>query len=211
MYPHFDLIPKYFPELTDRQRQRLLLLWDFYHDWNAKINVISRKDIDELYLRHVLHSLSIAKFFQFDGHTTILDIGTGGGFPGIPLSILFENTRITMVDSIGKKIRVVQEAIQLLQLTNASTHQGRAEDMDERYDFVVCRAVADIAELVGWTKNILRTGTTPAGERGLLCLKGGDLGEELSQVAWKKMAYDLHTVFNEDYFETKRLVHLMKK
>lgn len=211
MYPFFELIPTYFPNLSDKQKQRFLQLWDFYHDWNSKINVISRKDIDDLYLRHVLHSLAIARFFNIDDGTTMLDVGTGGGFPGIPLSIVFENARFTMVDSIHKKIRVVQDLIDKLGIQNAEAHVGRAEEIKTTYDFVVCRAVADSQDLIGWTGKLIKTGKTPSGlSRGLICLKGGDLEHELSKVLWNKKVYEIGSVFREDYFETKKVVHFWK-
>jgi len=211
MYPFFDLIPKYFPELTDKQKNQFLMLWDIYHGWNAKINVISRKDIDELYIRHVLHSLSIARLFNFDDNATILDIGTGGGFPGIPLSIIFENAQLTLVDSIGKKIHVVQDVIDKLQLKNAVAKQTRAEEIKEQYDFVVCRAVADSAEIIRWTGKLINCGKSVSGiSHGLILLKGGDLEEELSVVRWRKKVYEIASLFQEDFFQTKKVVHLWK-
>ncbi len=212
MHPFFDLIPKYFPELNDTQKQRFRMLWDIYHDWNSKINLISRKDIDELYLRHVLHSLSIACFFNFDKGSTILDIGTGGGFPGIPLSIVFENAQFTMVDSIGKKIHVVQDVIDKLRLQNAVAKQMRAEEIKDQYDFVVCRAVADSSDIIRWTGKLIKSGRSfPGISPGLICLKGGNLEAELAKVRWGKKVYDIASKFQEDYFETKKVVHLWKK
>jgi len=211
MYPFFDLIPKYFPDLTEKQKQRFLMLWDIYHDWNAKINVISRKDINELYLRHVLHSLSIARFFNFSDGVSILDIGTGGGFPGIPLSIVFENVHFTLVDSIGKKIHVVEDVIDKLQLQNAVARQMRAEEMKDQYDFVVCRALADSADIIRWTGRLINKGKSVSGiPHGLICLKGGDLEEELSAVRWGKKIYEIASIFQEDFFQTKKVVHLCK-
>jgi 16S rRNA (guanine527-N7)-methyltransferase len=211
MYPFFDLIPNYFPELTDKQKQRFLMLWDIYQDWNTKINVISRKDIDELYLRHVLHSLSIARFFNFDDGDTILDIGTGGGFPGIPLSIMFEKSHFTLVDSIGKKIHVVQDVIDKLQLQNAVARQTRAEEIKDQYDFVVCRALADSADIIRWTGKLIKKGKSGSGiPRGLICLKGGDLEKELSTIRWSKKIYEIGSIFQEDFFQTKKIVHLWK-
>ena len=150
MQPYFDLLPKYFPELSDKQLEKFSQLWDFYHDWNSQINIISRKDIDELYLRHVLHSLSIAKVFKFIKGTEILDVGTGGGFPGIPLSIYFENVNFTLIDSIGKKIKVVNEAINVLNLQNAEGIQIRAEEIKQQYDVVVSRAVTNLPTFISW-------------------------------------------------------------
>lgn len=211
MYPFFDLIPNYFPDLTENQKQRFLMLWDIYHDWNAKINVISRKDINELYLRHVLHSLSIAHFFNFADGDTILDIGTGGGFPGVPLSIIFENTHFTLVDSIGKKIHVVEDVIDKLQLKNVVALQMRAEEIKDQYDFVVCRAVADSADILRWTGKLINKGKAVSGmPHGLICLKGGDLEEELYRVSWGKKIYEIASIFQEDFFQTKKVVHLWK-
>jgi len=211
MYPFFDLIPKYFPELTDKQKNQFLMLWDIYHGWNAKINVISRKDIDELYIRHVLHSLSIARLFNFDDNATILDIGTGGGFPGIPLSILFEKAHFTLVDSIGKKIHVVQDVIDKLHLQNVEAWQMRAEEIKDKYNFVVCRAVADSTDIIRWTGKLIDRGKSSSGiSHGLICLKGGDLEAELSKVPWSKKVYEISSKFQDDFFQTKKVVHLWK-
>lgn len=210
MPPYFDLLLKYFPELSKAQTDRFAQLWDFYHEWNARINLISRKDIDELYLRHVLHSLAIAKFFSFNKDDEILDVGTGGGFPGIPLSIYFEKSGFTLIDSIGKKIKVVREAIHLLQLDNVEAVQGRAEDINKIFDVVVSRAVAQLPEFISWVKDKINRG----GENrvnGIIYLKGGDLAEELANVRWSTKVFHIHQVFNEPFFETKKIVYLGSK
>ena len=150
MHPYFELIPKYFPELSEKQLAQFDQLWDFYHDWNAKINVISRKDIDELYLKHVLHSLSIAKVFKFNKNSKILDVGTGGGFPGIPLSIYYPESNFTLIDSIGKKIKVVNQAINDLKIYNAEGRQVRAEEIQNQFDVVVSRAVTQLPKFISW-------------------------------------------------------------
>ncbi|MDZ7607926.1 MAG: 16S rRNA (guanine(527)-N(7))-methyltransferase RsmG [Cyclobacteriaceae bacterium] len=162
-------------------------------------------------LRHVLHSLSIARFFNFDDGASILDIGTGGGFPGIPLSIMFENVRFTLVDSIGKKIHVVEDVIDKLQLQNAAARQMRAEEIKDQYDFVVCRAVADSADIIRWTGKLINKGKSVSGiSHGLICLKGGDLAEELSTLRWGKKVHEIASIFHEDFFQTKKVVHLWR-
>jgi 16S rRNA (guanine527-N7)-methyltransferase len=210
MHPYFELIPKYFPELSEKQLERYAALWDFYHDWNAKINVISRKDIDELYLRHVLHSFSIAKIFKFNPDTEILDVGTGGGFPGIPLSIYFENVRFTMIDSIGKKVKIVNEAIEMLGLENASALQVRAEEIGQQFDMVVSRAVTQLPAFVTWVYRKIKKGNSSGIGNGIIYLKGGDLQDELKSISLPAKVYELSDYFEEDYFETKKIIHLRK-
>lgn len=210
MHPYFNLIPKYFPELSNEQLDQYDHLWDLYQHWNAKINVISRKDIDELFLRHVLHSLSIAKKFKFNPGTEILDVGTGGGFPGIPLSIYFQNVNFTMVDSIGKKIKVVNEVIKDLKLHNAEGLQIRAEELKDQYDIVVSRAVTSLPKFVSWVSGKIKVENTSGVGNGIIYLKGGDLEEELKQINWQAEIFDIPAFFKEDYFETKKLVHLKK-
>lgn len=210
MHPYFDLIPTYFPELSHKQLDQYGKLWDFYHDWNAKINVISRKDIDELYLRHVLHSLAIAKVFKFKKGIDVLDVGTGGGFPGIPLSIYFEDVNFTLTDSIGKKIKVVNEAINVLNLQNAEGIQIRAEDIKKQFDVVVSRAVTNLPMFVSWVSKKIKKGKSSGFNNGIIYIKGGDLEEELSHVSWPVEIYEIPIFFKEDFFETKKLVHLMK-
>lgn len=210
MHSYFNLIPKYFPELSTKQLDQYGKLWDLYQHWNAKINVISRKDIDELFLRHVLHSLSIAKKFKFNSGTEILDVGTGGGFPGIPLSIYFQNVNFTLVDSIGKKIKVVNEVIKALQLHNAEGLQIRAEELETKYDIVVSRAVTSLPKFISWVSDKITLGNNSGAGNGIIYLKGGDIEEELKQVNWPSKIHELQTIFKEKFFETKRIVHLKK-
>lgn len=205
-----DLILKYFPNLSDVQKEQFSKLQDLYEDWNLKINVVSRKDIDELYLRHVLHSLGIAKVMEFHSGSNVIDVGTGGGFPGIPLAILFPETNFHLVDSIGKKIKVVNEVVEGLGLENVRTTHGRVEEVNEEYDFIVSRAVAQMETFVRWTKNkIIKKSQHPL-KNGILYLKGGDLSEELKNFP-KATIYDLPNFFEEDFFETKKVVHLPLK
>lgn len=210
MHPYFELIPKYFPELTEQQLDRFDRLWDFYHDWNAKINVISRKDIDELYLRHVLHSLAIARLFKFKAGTKVLDVGTGGGFPGIPLSIYFPEVAFTLIDSIGKKIKVVNQAIGDLNLQNAEGIQVRAEEIKQQFDVVVSRAVTQLPKFVSWVSKKIKKGNSSGVGNGIIYIKGGDIEEELSAISWRQEVYELSTFFDEEFFETKKVVHLVK-
>ena len=203
-----ELILKYFPDLTDVQRHQFGQLSELYQFWNAKVNVISRQDIDTLYERHVLHSLGIAKVVQFKPGTSILDVGTGGGFPGVPLAILFPESKFYLVDSIGKKIRVVQEIVKALNLDNVKAEQVRAERLEDDFEFVVSRAVTRITPFVGWVrKNISRNSFHPL-RNGILYLKGGDLTEELSELNMKTSTYALSDYFEEDFFETKKVVHV---
>jgi len=203
-----ELILKYFPDLTDVQRYKFSRLEALYQDWNSKVNVISRQDIDTLYERHVLHSLGIAKVIQFKPGTSVLDVGTGGGFPGIPLAIMFPDTQFHLVDSIGKKIRVVQEIAAELDLKNVKAEQVRAEKLDDAYEFVVSRAVTRMAPFVGWVrKNISRNSFHPI-RNGILYLKGGDLTEELAELTMKTRSYDLSDFFEEEFFETKKVVYV---
>ena len=202
-----ELIQKYFPDLDDKQIEQFALLQDLYADWNLKINVVSRKDIDELYLRHVLHSLGIAKFVKFKAKTEVLDVGTGGGFPGIPLAILFPEARFVLVDSIGKKIKVVNEVVAGLNLKNVTTQLIRVEEMEQKFDFIVSRAVARMDTFTRWTKGKIKKKSNHQIKNGVLYLKGGDLTEELSAFPKAKI-YKLRDYFNEDFFETKKLVYL---
>lgn len=205
-----EIIQKYFPNLTDLQVQQFSKLQELYKDWNLKINVVSRKDIDELYLRHVLHSLGIAKVLEFKSNTTIMDVGTGGGFPGIPLAILFPECQFHLVDSIGKKIKVVDEVVAGLQLENIKSTHGRVEDVNETYDFIVSRAVAQMETFVRWTKNKINKKQNNFLKNGILYLKGGDLTEELQKYT-SATSYNLSDFFDEDFFETKKVVHLPLK
>ena len=202
-----DIVFQYFPELTEKQQQQFIQLEDLYQDWNQKINVVSRKDIEEIYLRHVLHSLGIAKMRQFKDEAEILDVGTGGGFPGIPLAIMFPHAHFTLVDSIGKKIRVVEEVINGLGLTNVKAVNSRVENMEGQYDFIVSRAVAAMPTFVHWVKGRIKKRSIHQLKNGVLYLKGGDLKEELREFP-KAVIYNLKTFFKEDFFETKKLVYL---
>jgi 16S rRNA (guanine527-N7)-methyltransferase len=202
-----ELILKYFPNLTEDQITKFKKLESLYQDWNLKINVVSRKDIDELYLRHVLHSLGIAKVMPFNENAKILDVGTGGGFPGIPLAILYPEASFHLVDSIAKKLKVVDEVVEGLGLTNVKTTNSRVEDIKGTYDFIVSRAVAAMPTFVHWTKGkIAKTQNHPL-KNGILYLKGGDLSEELKDYKTVTI-YNLSDYFTEDFFETKKVVHL---
>jgi len=201
---------KYFPDLTEDQLEKFTKLKDFYKDWNLKINVVSRKDIDEIYLRHALHSLGIAKVQQFQPGSTVMDVGTGGGFPGIPLAILFPETQFHLVDSIGKKIKVVNEVKEGLGLENVKTSNCRVEEIDEQYDFIVSRAVAQMETFVRWVRGKIKKKSNHELKNGILYLKGGDLSEELAKYETAKI-YNLSDYFEEDFFETKKVVHLPMK
>ena len=204
------LIQKYFPNLTAIQLKQFEALQGLYEDWNSKINVISRKDIEALYLRHVLHSLSIAKLIQFQAGSKILDIGTGGGFPGLPLAILFPDVTFHLVDSINKKLKVVNRVAESLGLENIYTTHSRAESIKGQYDFIVSRAVTTMPDFVGWVKNKVAKKSVHPIKNGILYLKGGDLTEEL-KIYSKATLYDLNAFFEEDFFETKKIVHLPLK
>ena len=205
-----ELILKYFPQLTDIQKNQFGMLQELYEDWNLKINVVSRKDIDELYLRHVLHSLGIAKIQPFLPSSKILDVGTGGGFPGIPLAVLFPEVQFHLVDSIGKKIKVVEEVVDGLQLQNVKTTNDRVENVSENYDFIVSRAVAQMETFVHWVNGKIAKKNVHERKNGILYLKGGDLAEEL-KVYKTATVFPLSDFFEEDFFETKSVVHLPLK
>lgn len=205
-----DIIFKYFPNLTETQKDQFQHLEDLYQDWNQKINVVSRKDIDELYLRHVLHSLGIAKIQNFLPGTSILDVGTGGGFPGIPLALLFPESQFTLVDAIGKKVKVVEEVIEGLGITNVTAIHTRVEDLNTQFDFIVSRAVAAMPTFVRWVKGRIRKESVHDLKNGILYLKGGDLAEELRNYRTVHI-YDLSDYFEEDFFETKKVVYLPLK
>jgi 16S rRNA (guanine527-N7)-methyltransferase len=202
------LIQKYFTELTDDQISKFDQLYDLYSFWNAQINVISRKDIDELYERHILHSLGIAKFCSFKPGEKVLDVGTGGGFPGIPLAILFPDTRFHLVDSIGKKIKVVNEVALALGLKNVKASHLRAEQVSDKYDFVVSRAVTRLIDFYPWVKGRFNADSKNAIANGILYLKGGDLKEEIAESRLKAELYPLSEYFEEPFFETKYVVYI---
>ncbi|MDW8849909.1 16S rRNA (guanine(527)-N(7))-methyltransferase RsmG [Flavobacterium sp. MMLR14_040] len=205
-----DEILKYFPDLTDIQIEQFQKLDFLYHDWNEKINVISRKDIDALYTKHILHSLGIAKIMNFEPGATVLDVGTGGGFPGIPLAILFPETRFYLIDVIAKKIKVVQGVVDALELKNVKAEQKRAELVKGDFDFIVSRAVTNMPDFVSWIKDKIKKQHKHTLKNGILYLKGGDLAEELKDFP-KATLYDLSTIFEGDFFETKKVVHLPLK
>lgn len=202
-----QLILKYFPDLSEDQVDKFQKLEALYQDWNLKINVVSRKDIDELYLRHVLHSLAIAKVIQFKDGTKIMDVGTGGGFPGIPLAILFPNCSFHLVDSIAKKLKVVDEVIEGLALTNVKSTHTRVEDINDTYDFIVSRAVAVMPTFVHWIKGKVAKKQNHDLKNGILYLKGGDLTEELQDYP-KATIYSISDFYSEDFFDTKKVVYL---
>ncbi|PWB22423.1 16S rRNA (guanine(527)-N(7))-methyltransferase RsmG [Flavobacterium sp. HTF] len=205
-----DEILKYFPDLTDIQIEQFQKLDFLYHDWNEKINVISRKDIDALYTKHVLHSLGIAKIMKFEPGTTVLDVGTGGGFPGIPLAILFPETRFYLIDVIAKKIKVVQGVVDALGLKNVKAEQLRAENAKGDFDFIVSRAVTNMPDFVSWIKDKIKKQHKHSLKNGILYLKGGDLAEELKDFP-NATLYDLSAIFEDEFFETKKVVHLPLK
>ncbi|TYB79247.1 16S rRNA (guanine(527)-N(7))-methyltransferase RsmG [Bizionia myxarmorum] len=202
-----ELILKYFPNLTEEQINKFTLLETLYQDWNLKINVVSRKDIDELYLRHVLHSLAIAKVIEFKPGTQLIDVGTGGGFPGIPLAILFPECTFHLVDSIAKKLKVVDEVVAGLELTNVKTTHARVEDVKGTYDFIISRAVAAMPTFVHWVKGKIAKQQNHELKNGILYLKGGDLSEELQDYRTATI-YDISDFYSEDFFNTKKVVHL---
>lgn len=202
------LIKHYFPEITSKQEKQFEMLLPLYKEWNDKINVVSRKDIDELYERHVLHSLGIAKVISFTAGTNILDVGTGGGFPGIPLSILFPECNFHLVDSIGKKIKVVTEVANALGLKNVIATHSRVEQINEKFDFIVSRAVTQFPEFVNWVKQKVKKEQNNALPNGILYLKGGNLSEELKPFINKVKLYDLSNYFLSQFFETKKVVYL---
>jgi len=205
-----NIITKYFPNLTEAQIAQFETLKVLYKDWNLKINVVSRKDIDEIYVRHVLHSLGIAKVMEFKSGAQVLDVGTGGGFPGIPLAILFPETQFHLVDSIGKKIKVVDEVVAGLGLTNVKTTNDRVENVPGQYDFIVSRAVAQMETFVRWVRNHIKKKSVHELKNGILYLKGGDLKEELAKFTTAQ-TFELTKYYEEDFFETKKVVYLPMK
>ncbi|MBC8152978.1 MAG: 16S rRNA (guanine(527)-N(7))-methyltransferase RsmG [Bacteroidetes bacterium] len=205
---NIDLIKKYFPALTPDQLGKFAALDELYRHWNAQINVISRQDIDSLYEKHILHSLGIAKVMPFVPGSEVLDVGTGGGFPGIPLAILFPLTDFHLVDSIGKKIKVVTEVAQALGLTNVRAEQARIEQLNTTYDFVVSRAVTKLKPFLGWVRYKIHKAGNNDLPNGVLYLKGGDLTEELAEVQERYKVFELSTYFDEPFFETKKVIYV---
>lgn len=203
-----DIILKYFPNLSEVQQQQFAALYDLYTDWNSKINVISRKDITNLYEHHVLHSLGIAKVMQFRPETAVMDLGTGGGFPGIPLAILFPETHFHLVDSIGKKVKVATEIANAIGLKNVTTRHCRAEEEKQLFDFVVSRAVMPLTDLLKIIRKNIEKEQHNALPNGLICLKGGELEREVMPVKHQTLMYDLKDYFEEEFFETKKVVYV---
>ncbi len=203
-----DIILKYFPNLSEVQQQQFAALHDLYTDWNSKINVISRKDITNLYKHHVLHSLGIAKVMQFRLGTTVMDLGTGGGFPGIPLAILFPETHFHLVDSIGKKVKVATEIANAIGLKNVTTRHCRAEEEKQLFDFVVSRAVMPLTDLLKIIRKNIKKEQHNVLPNGLICLKGGELEQEVMPVKHQTLMYDLKDYFEEEFFETKKVVYV---
>ena len=206
-----DIITKYFPDLSSQQLDQFGRLQALYTEWNSKINVISRKDIEQLYERHVLHSLSIAKIIRFNPGTSVLDVGTGGGFPGIPLAIMFPETSFMLIDSIGKKIKVVTEVASALGLQNVNAQHIRVEDVKQKFDFVVSRAVTAFPRFVAMARTRVSTQNNNSLPNGILYLKGGDFEEETSQFEKQIKIYELQSFFQEEFFETKKLIHMTLK
>ncbi|MEM6643072.1 MAG: 16S rRNA (guanine(527)-N(7))-methyltransferase RsmG [Bacteroidota bacterium] len=203
-----SLVFQHFPNLTAAQKSQMERLYPLYHSWNEKINVVSRKDVDQLYVRHVLHSLAIAKFIQFSAGSQVLDIGTGGGFPGVPLAILFPETQFHLVDSIHKKVKVVEAVSRALELKNISTAHQRAEKVNGQFDFVVSRAVARTKQLASWSQGKIKNQKSHQLSNGLILLKGGDLTEELQECGRPYIVKKIGDYFENDFFETKKIVHI---
>lgn len=202
-----QIIFKYFPNLTPTQIEQFTRLGELYKEWNEKINVISRKDIDSLYERHILHSLAIAKFVQFTNGTTILDVGTGGGFPGIPLAIMFPECQFTLIDSIGKKITVVNGVAESLGLKNVIAKQARVQDIKEQFDFVVSRAVTAFPLFMDMAKSRVMKRQNNSISNGILYLKGGDFDDEIAPFSKRIFVADITSFFSEEFFETKKIIH----
>ena len=206
-----EIIEKYFPSLSPTQKEQFAALYDLYTDWNNKINVISRKDIENLYLHHVLHSLAIAKTITFRPGTTIMDMGCGGGFPGIPLAIMFPEAKFHLVDSIGKKVRVATEIATAIGLKNVTFRHCRAEEEKQKFDYVVSRAVMPLTDLLKIIRKNISTEQRNALPNGLICLKGGELEKETMPVRHQTDLFDLKDVFEEEFFETKKVVYVPVK
>lgn len=203
-----EIILKYFPELNDVQRAQMAQLEDLYPEWNAKINVISRKDIDNLEINHLLHSLGLVKFVKFTSGTRVMDLGTGGGLPGIPLAIYYPDVTFHLVDRIGKKLKVAQDIAERIGLTNVTFQHGDVKEVKGKFDFVVSRAVMDLGDLVPLVKRFIDSEDRNAVPNGLICLKGGDLSGEIAQYKNKVLIDDLSSYFKEDFFKTKKILYL---
>ena len=203
-----DIILKYFPKLTELQIKQFAALKDLYADWNSKINVISRKDIDNLYVNHILHSLAIAKFIDFKAGSSIIDMGTGGGFPGVPLAVMFPEVKFHLVDRIGKKLKVVDDIASKIGLKNVTTQHGDIKEVKGSFDFVVSRAVMDINELIPLVRRLVKRQCINAMPNGLICLKGGNLEGELHKVKSQALVEELSSYFNEEFFATKKVIYL---
>ena len=203
-----SIIFNYFPQLTEKQKKQFEQIGPLYREWNEKINLVSRKDVENLYINHILHSLGIAKVMEFKPGASVLDVGTGGGFPGIPLAILFPETQFHLVDSIGKKITVVNAVSEAIGLTNVKVEQIRAEEIKAKYDFVVSRAVTRMQEFYGWMNNKIKDKSNHTLDNGILYLKGGDLDEEMNELKKRYSLYNLTEYFKEEFFETKKVVYL---
>ncbi len=203
-----DIIFKYFPDLSETQRRQFTMLDELYADWNSKINVISRKDIDNLYERHVLHSLAIAKILSFRPGTRVMDLGCGGGFPGIPLAVMFPETDFHLVDSIGKKVRVAQAVADAIGLTNVRSSHARGEEIKEKYDFVVTRAVMPLTSLMKCVRKNIERPQHNSLPNGIIALKGGELDGEMAPMRKICTTWDLSQFFEEEYFQTKKAVHV---
>ncbi len=203
-----EIISKYFPDLSEEQHRQFAALYDLYTDWNAKINVISRKDIENLYEHHVLHSLGIARIIRFRSGSNVMDLGTGGGFPGIPLAILFPETKFHLVDSIGKKVRVATEVANSIGLKNVTFRHARAEEEKQKFDFVVSRAVMPLSDLIKIIKKNISVKQQNSIPNGLICLKGGELENEAMPFKNKTVMYNLNEEFEEEFFKTKKVVYV---
>ena len=204
------IIEKYFPTLSEHQKEQYSALYDLYADWNAKINVVSRKDFEQLYLRHVLHSLAIAKVCQFEAGARVLDVGCGGGFPSVPLAIMFPDVQFVSADSIGKKITVVKGVCEGAGITNIDARHTRVEQIPEKFDYVISRAVTEMPQFVKWIWSKIERGQKGSLPNGILYLKGGDLTEELSATKMKWREYQIADFFEEEFFETKKVVYTTK-